>query len=197
MASPRPRLHTAPMPTRPLPSFDSAWRRAQRYQPFFCEENVWQLLRAGALPADAAAVFVSNDDRSVAMWGQRATDEDPIVWDYHVVALLPGADLVVDLDDRQRCAWPRADWLAHAFREPLEARFRARFRIVPTLEFLATFSSDRSHMRDLHGNPLQSFPNWPAPFDPQLGHTLPRFVDLAEAIAGVVTDAAGLLRYAR
>jgi len=179
----------------PLPAFDAAWRQAQRYQPFFCEENVHQLLARGALPADAAAVFVSNDDRSVAMWGQRAASDDPIVWDYHVVALLPGADLVVDLDDRQRAAWPRAEWLAHAFREPLEARFRARFRIVPAAEFLATFSSDRSHMRDLRGEPLQPFPRWPAPFDPQLGHTLPRYVDLADAIAGVVTDAAGLQRY--
>lgn len=195
MASPRATLHTAGMHQGPLPAFDDAWRRAQDHQPFFCEENVLRLLQRASLPADAAAVFVSNDDRSVAMWGQRAVHEDPIVWDYHVVALLPAHDLVVDLDDRQQAAWPRRAWLAHAFREPLEPRFRARFRIVPRGELLARFSSDRSHMRDLQGRPLHAFPAWPAPFDPQLGHTLPRFVDLADAIAGVVTDAAGLLRH--
>lgn len=183
------------MSTGALPAFDDAWRRAQDHQPFFCEENVLRLLQRAALPPDAAAVFVSNDDRSVAMWGQRAASADPIVWDYHVVALLPAHDLVVDLDDRQQVAWPRRAWLAHAFREPLEPRFRARFRIVPRGELLARFSSDRSHMRDLQGRPLHPFPAWPAPFDPQLGHTLPRFVDLADAIAGVVTDAAGLLRH--
>lgn len=195
MASPGTPLHTAGMHQGPLPAFDDAWRRAQDHQPFFCEENVLRLLQRTALPADAAAVFVSNDDRSVAMWGQRAASEDPIVWDYHVVALLPAHDLVVDLDDRRQVAWPRRAWLTHAFREPLEPRFRARFRIVPRGELLARFSSDRSHMRDLQGRPLHAFPAWPAPFDPQLGHTLPRFVDLADAIAGVVTDAAGLLRH--
>ena len=195
MASPGNPLHTAGMIQSPLPAFDDAWRRAQDHQPFFCEENVLRLLQRAALPEDAAAVFVSNDDRSVAMWGQRATSEDPIVWDYHVVALLPAHDLVVDLDDRQQAAWPRRAWLAHAFREPLEPRFRARFRIVPRGDLLARFSSDRSHMRDLQGRPLHPFPAWPAPFDPQLGHTLPRFVDLADPIAGVVTDAAGLLRH--
>lgn len=178
-----------------LPTFDDAWRRAQPHQPFFCEENVWQLLRGTALPRPAAAVFVSNDDRTVAMWGQSAATEDPIVWDYHVVALLPAHDLVVDLDDRERVAWPRRAWLAHAFRAAVEARHRPRFRIVPAAELLATFSSDRSHMRDLQGRPLQPFPAWPAPFDPQLGHTLPRFLDFADPIAGVVTDAAGLLRH--
>ncbi len=195
MASPGNPLHTAGMIQSPLPAFDDAWRRAQDQQPFFCEENVLRLLQRAALPEDAAAVFVSNDDRSVAMWGQRATSEDPIVWDDHVVALLPAHDLVVDLDDRQQAAWPRRAWLAHAFREPLEPRFRARFRIVPRGDLLARFSSDRSHMRDLQGRPLHPFPAWPAPFDPQLGHTLPRFVDLADPIAGVVTDAAGLLRH--
>lgn len=195
MASPGAPLHTAGMSQGPLPAFDDAWRRAQDHQPFFCEENVLRLLQRAALPADAAAVFVSNDDRSVAMWGQRAASEDPIVWDYHVVALLPAHDLVVDLDDRQQAAWPRRAWLAHAFREPLEPRFRARFRIVPRGDLLARFSSDRSHMRDLQGRPLHAFPAWPAPFDPQLGHTLPRFIDLADPIAGVVTDAAGLLRH--
>lgn len=178
-----------------LPSFDEAFRRRQAYQPFFCEENVLQLLRGQALPRPAAAVFVTNDDRSVAMWGQRAAAVDPIVWDYHVVALLPEHDLVVDLDDRTQLARPRAAWLQHAFRPVDEPRFLPRFRIVPADDYLATFSSDRSHMLDVRGRPLHPFPAWPAPFDATKGHVLPRFVDLAEPIAGVVTDAAGLLRW--
>ena len=59
-----------------LPTFDDTWQRAQPHHPFFCEENVWQLLRGTALPRPAAAVFVSNDDRTVAMWGQRAVVEE-------------------------------------------------------------------------------------------------------------------------
>ncbi|MFY9341670.1 MAG: hypothetical protein WAT39_04225 [Planctomycetota bacterium] len=179
-----------------LSTFDDAWRARQRYQPFFCEENVWQLLRSGSSPQPTAAVFVTNAARSVAMWGQRAAQHDPIVWDYHVVALLPTHGLVVDLDDRDRCAWPLREWLAHAFRED-DPACAPRFRVVPGPEFVAVFSSDRSHMRDSAGQERQPFPPWPAPFQPARGMNLPRFLDLADAIAGIVTDAPGLLSQRR
>lgn len=177
--------------------FDESWRRRQLYQPFFCEENVWQLLRSGAVPEPVAAVFVSNAAKAVAMWGQRAAAQDPIVWDYHVVALATEQQLVVDLDDRDRVNWPLERWLAHAFRPAVSNNLQPRFRLVPGPEFLATFSSDRSHMRDATGRPRQPFPSWPAPWQPARGMNLPRFLDLDDPIAGVVTDAAGLLALAR
>jgi protein N-terminal glutamine amidohydrolase len=171
-----------------------ALRRSAAHQPCFCEENVWLLLDSGALPEPAAAVFVTNHARQVAMWGQRAARREPIVWDYHVVALLPKARIVLDLDDRERFAWPLADWLAHAFRTATPPAQQPCFRVVPQAAFLATFSSDRRHMRDATGRELQPFPPWPAPFRRELGHTLPRFLDLADDVAGVVTDADGLLK---
>lgn len=178
----------------PTDPWDAVRARADR-QPFFCEENVARLLAGEALPEPGAAVFVTNHARQVAMWGQRAATADPIVWDYHVVVLLPRARLVLDLDDRERFAWPIASWLAHAFRATAPPVQRPRFRIVPHAAFLATFSSNRSHMLDEHGRPRQPFPPWPAPFQPLLGHTLPRFLDLDDAIAGVVTDARGLVTF--
>jgi protein N-terminal glutamine amidohydrolase len=183
------------MPPAPL-IFDANWASRQRYQPFFCEENVWQLLHAQALPRPAAAVFVANAGRAVAMWGQRAARRDPIVWDYHVVALLPGQRIVVDLDDRERTARPVAEWLAHAFRSDAAPELQPRFRIVPADTFVAVFSSDRSHMRGGDGRWRQPLPSWPAPFQPDRGMNLMRFVDVADPIGGVVTDAAGLLAYA-
>lgn len=178
----------------PMPPLDAAWRARQRHQPFFCEENVLQLLHCPDLPERRSVVFVSNAARTVAMWGQRAAVRDPIVWDYHVVLLLPTEGLVVDLDDREQVAWPVREWLAHAFRGDVEAEFRPRFRVVDAVEFLAVFSSDRSHMLDARGRPVRPFPDWPVPFDPARGMNLLRFVDLDETIAGVVVDAAGLLR---
>lgn len=179
---------TAPMPpTRDL--WEELRANAAR-QPFFCEENVFCLLTGGALPEAGAAVFVTNRARQVAMWGQRLASQDPIFWDYHVVALLPHAGLILDLDDREHVAWPVAAWLPHAFRAPWP-RHQPRFRIVPLAELLATFSSDRRHMRGKDGEPLQPFPPWPAPFRPELGHTLHRFLDLDDPIAGTVTDVAG------
>jgi hypothetical protein len=178
----------------PEPAFDEAWRARRCHQPYFCEENVWRLLTDGALPTDAAALFVTNAARTVAMWGQRAAARDPILWDYHVVALLPRAGLVVDLDDRERVAWPLPDWLAHAFRATRPA-WQPRFRCVPRGQLLATFSSDRSHMLDARGAARVPLPPWPAPFRTELGMTLPRFLDLDDEVAGTVTDAAGLLRF--
>jgi hypothetical protein len=175
---------------------DERWRRARCHQPFFCEENVWQLLHDSDLPEPRAALFVINRHRAVAMWGQRAVATDPIVWDYHVVVLLPAHEVVVDLDDRERVARPLGDWLRHAFRSP-DPRLQPWFRRVPAAEFLAVFSSDRSHMRDGAGRALQRFPPWPAPFQPERGMNLGRFLDLDDAIAGDVLDAAGLLRWGR
>jgi hypothetical protein len=173
--------------------FSAAWRGARAYQPFFCEENVWRLLHDGALPEPGAAWFVTNRARRVAMWGQRAARQDPILWDYHVVAWLPQRGVVVDLDDRAQVVRPLAAWLAHAFRGS-DPQLQPAFRVVPRDELLATFSSDRRHMRDDRGRELQPFPDWPAPFREALGHTLPRFLDLDDAIAGVVTDLAGARR---
>ncbi len=178
----------------PADPWDDVRARAD-WQPYFCEENVARLLAGGALPEPGAAVFVTNHAQQVAMWGQRAATEDPILWDYHVVVLLPRARLVLDLDDRERFAWPVDAWLAHAFRATAQA-LRPHFRIVPQAAFAATFSSDRSHMRDERGRHRQPFPPWPAPFRPLLGHTLPRFLDLHDGIAGIVTDADGLLTFA-
>jgi len=176
------------------PTFDAAWRARQRHQPFFCEENVWHLLRAAAdeLPSPRAAVFVTNRDRSVAMWGQRAATQDPIVWDYHVVALLPRHGIVVDLDDRDAVARPLREWLPYAFRAA-EPRFLPYFRVVPADEFEAKFSSDRSHMRDAAGRPLRPFPAWPAPFAAERGTNLQRFLDLDDPFAGRVLSARELL----
>lgn len=174
--------------------FDERWRARQKYHPFFCEENVWHLLRAADddLPSPRAALFVINEHRTVAVWGQRAATIDPIVWDYHVVVLLPDHGLVVDLDDRERTAWPVREWLPHAFRSP-STRHAPRFRIVPAAEFLATFSSDRSHMRDAAGRPMQPFPRWPAPFLEVHGNNLQRFLAVDDPIAGRVVGAEELL----
>lgn len=178
------------------PPFGSdAWRRRCAHQPYYCEENVWRLFTDDRLPEPGAAVFITNADRQVAMWGQRAAAHDPIVWDYHVVALLPERDVVVDLDDRTRTVWPRRAWLEHAFRAFVEPAFRPRFRIVPRAPFLATFASDRSHMRRPDGSLLQPPPPWPAPTQPGCATTLSRYLDLDDPIAGVVTDAAGLAAY--
>ncbi len=182
---------TADLPG-PLPVLDERWRAAQRHQPFFCEENVWCLVTGDALPAPRAAVFITSATDVVPMWGQRAAAVDPILWDYHVVALLPAHGLVVDLDDRDAVAWSVDDWLAHAFRPLAEPTLAPRFRVVDEATLRRTFSTDRRHMLDDDGTPQRPFPPWPAPWQEELGMTLPCFLDPLGDFAGAVVDADGL-----
>lgn len=179
-------------PPEPAPVLDDRWRAAQRYQPFFCEENVWHLVTGDALPRPRAAVFITSTVDVVAMWGQRAAAADPILWDYHVVALLPEHGLVVDLDDRDAVLWDVDDWLAHAFRPLADPGLAPLFRVVDESALRRTFSTDRRHMYDDAGAPQRPFPSWPAPWQPALGMTLPRFLDPRDDFAGVVVDADGL-----
>jgi len=173
----------------------------QRYQPYFCEENVLQLLKSvDLLGYERRVVFISNANKTVAMWGQRAgraeNPENPVVWDYHVVLLLPTEGLILDLDNREKFVWSIQEWLAHSFRNDISERFLPMFRVIPRIEFESKFSSDRSHMLNPEtGKPLQSFPPWDAPFNSSLGMNLMKWVEMdnsRDSIGGVVVDRNGL-----
>ena len=158
-----------------------------RYAPYFCEENVWHLARerdAEGRP-DVHAVFITNRRRHLRMWQQRAGD--PVGWDYHAV-LLDGGQ-IVDLDTviEGGPSLPVRVWLDGSFR-PVPDAIAPQFRVVEAVELFRTFASNRSHMRDATGAPLQPFPEWP-PIRCSLGdHTLARYLDLDDDIAGTWLD---------
>lgn len=144
------------------------------------------------------AVFITNEARVVPTWRQRAGD--PVWWDYHVIlcAHAPSGWRALDLDSTLGWAIPAADWIEGSFqRAPAPPELAPRFRVVGSASLAATFSSDRSHMRDAAGNATRPFPDWP-PIQCALGPmTLPRFLDLQDPIAGEWLDLAGLRsRYA-
>jgi len=68
------------------------------YTPFWCEENVYDLVakftanEAIASLWHISTVFISNPSKTVALWGQKLAKRDPpdnvVVWDYHVVLVL-------------------------------------------------------------------------------------------------------------
>jgi hypothetical protein len=163
------------------------------YAAFFCEENVWQIARSALVPVPVSSrhvVFISNAQRAVAMWSQRAAVVDPVLWDYHVVLLADG--VVVDVDCTAGKVLPVRDWVVASFREGIPDQAKPRFRVVDAAVFAALFSSDRSHMQGA-GKPE---PPWPAPWQPALGMNLMRFVDLDDDVAGFVCDLSGLLAFA-
>lgn len=157
-----------------------------RYWPRYCEENVWHACDPSALDADeACVVFVSNSDRTVAMWKQRAAPEGrPVVWDYHAFLSVRRSTgwIVSDPDSRLSGEIPSATYIECSFPDLPEelSSLRPRFRVVPAALYRDALRTDRSHMRTPDGW-LSEPPPWPAIGE---GTNLMRFVDLEDAFLG-------------
>lgn len=164
------------------------------YASHFCEENVWRAVQEPALPLSGRhALFISNPDRTVALWSQRAGDEEEgglVVWDFHVVMLGQGESgpLLWDPDCTVATLQPLASWLVATFPagDAVQPRFLPRFRKVEGGRLLETFASDRSHMRDAAGHFTYPPPRHPAPQGPGAGTTmnLDRFLDMEAPFEG-------------
>jgi protein N-terminal glutamine amidohydrolase len=154
-------------------------RNSFLYTPYYCEENVWQLCQAPALAKfECKAVFMTNAMRACAFLNQRAAPsaDHLMFWDYHVVVLANSGTAsnlltpsvstsarweIWDLDTRLGMPVSVDEYIACTFPQHPETRdFQPLFRVVDSDEFLATFSSDRSHMRNQHGEWLQPPPPW-------------------------------------
>ncbi|MCB1652822.1 MAG: hypothetical protein KDI41_02380 [Pseudomonadales bacterium] len=168
---------------------------------FYCEENVHRLLgRPELAELPRWVVFISNVKNSCALWQQRAAGAGRwVIWDYHVVVMARHDDgiRVYDLDSRLTFPTPLAAYVTGTFpfatRMPVE--LSPRFRVVPADRFLATFSSDRSHMRTPDGGYTYPPPPWPPiQVEGLPPSTLARFVDMNTPFEGEVMDLEGLLR---
>jgi hypothetical protein len=152
------------------------------HQPFFCEENVWRLCARDDLDIDFRWVlFITNPSKTCAFWRQRAAEDpdQPIVWDYHVVAIAAGDDgpVVWDLDCTFGVSLAFDVWVRVSF--PYLGRLPEEYEPVFLLHevdrFVDEFASDRSHMVDADGRPYHPFPQWDAIGE---GHNLDRWMDL-------------------
>ncbi|XP_068094093.1 protein N-terminal glutamine amidohydrolase isoform X2 [Hyperolius riggenbachi] len=112
------------------------------YTSCYCEENVWKLCeyvrQRGERPLEEFyAVFLSNENRM----------------DYHVILLQvcsEGQRLIYDLDTELPFPCPCHVYIKEALRSDANIRkdFRRKLRVIQADEFLRTFASDRSHMKD-------------------------------------------------
>jgi protein N-terminal glutamine amidohydrolase len=168
-----------------------------RHHPFYCEENVWHLCGDPGVPGcDKRVVFISNEARRVAMWGQSAANApgEPVVWDYHVVLLSRTVTWQVwDLDSTLALGLPFDDWARGSFELAVTpVAFHPRFRCIDAQVFRDTFGSDRRHMRRPDGTDVSPAPPWPC-----IGreHNLDRFADMRDASGpGELHDFEGLRR---
>jgi len=152
------------------------------YAAYYCEENVYRLalLRERAGSVAGSVVCISNESREVALTGQRAGHGPAglVVWDYHVIYVEDG--FVYDLDSVLAVPSPYAEYRAATFvggwyRE--HERYAPVFSVIARADYLAAFSSDRSHMRDRDGSWRAPPPPWPPIYRPEAGNTLFALVD--------------------
>ena len=137
------------------------------HQPFWCEENCWHLAADPLVgPGERLVLFVSGTGGNVACWGQHAAAPgEAVLWDYHVVVAVGGADgwQVWDLDTRLGCPLPAAAWIAGTFPRPTQVvpRFQPRFLVLAAEDYRRDLTSDRGHMRDARGGWQRPLPAWP------------------------------------
>ncbi len=168
-------------------------RSAFRYQPFYCEENAWWLIRAAALSGRPRwAVFLSNSARAFAMGAQKAAPPNQaVVWDYHCVILAdgPSGPEVWDLDHRGAFPTALSAWLGSSFPPGVTP---PRCRAVPSDEHFALFASDRRHMRTEDGFRAPP-PPWPCIVSPGGAvHTLDAFLEMSGPGPGSLLEAVDL-----
>ena len=162
-----------------------------RYQPFYCEENVWWLCAEPALgPGERFVVFLVSRAGCCPMLAQRAAPPGRLIaWDYHAV-VADAQGRVWDLDSRLPLPSPGLDWLdaTFALADRLPRVYAPRLRVIPARDFQQGFASDRGHMRDARGRYLRPPPPWP-PIGS--GTTLYRYLDPRETEPGTLLDLDG------
>ena len=116
---------------------------------------------------------------------------EPVIWDYHVIAVVKDSitqkSLVYDLDTVLSFPCPFESYISQCFRpkHPCIDQFYLDFafgtghyfRPVSGSQYMEKFSSDRSHMIDKNsGKWLSPPPNYEPIFEPNLGHNLQHFL---------------------
>ncbi|XP_021282628.1 protein N-terminal glutamine amidohydrolase isoform X1 [Herrania umbratica] len=137
------------------------------HTPCYCEENVYFLCKklcsngiADAQGSDLFVVFISNDNKQIPLWHQKASHraDGVILWDYHVICIQRKRDgdthFVWDLDSSLPFPCPLATYMSETVRPSFQlfSEFQRFFRVVHAPIFLHHFASDRRHMKDSDGN---------------------------------------------
>ncbi|KIY66302.1 hypothetical protein CYLTODRAFT_398990 [Cylindrobasidium torrendii FP15055 ss-10] len=135
------------------------------YTSCYCEENIYFLAKS-FIDHETYVVFVSNENKTVAIWNQkRARSPDiPVVWDYHVILVLKTANSswIYDFDAVNASPILLEEYMGRSFLPDVLPAFRCLFRVVPSRLFFETFSSDRSHMICPDGTYSVTPPTYPA-----------------------------------
>ena len=138
-----------------------------KYTAAYCEENIWHLASEYQFRGlDAKVVLITGTGSHRKLWFQRCSEHDeiPVHWDYHVILLMRDDSWQVwDLDTTLELPVNAVTYFRKTFRGPDESFTNANviFRTIDADEYIANFSSDRSHMRLPSGVWAAPPPSWP------------------------------------
>ncbi|KAK9664349.1 hypothetical protein RND81_14G035400 [Saponaria officinalis] len=169
------------------------------HTPFYCEENVYNLCKklssagiADAQASDLFVVFISNDNKQIPLWHQKASHraDGVILWDYHVICVQKQsnteAPLVWDLDSTLAFPSSLSSYVADTFRPSFQlfSEYNRFCRVVHAPIFLRCFASDRRHMKDPNGDWIAQPPSYD-PIVSQDGavHNLNEYMEIHSADA--------------
>lgn len=176
------------------------------YTAYYCEENIWHLCqRREFSDLERHVVLITNDNRACPLWYQRAARKHhPVFWDYHVIMVAScikkseadfgclaeddARPFVWDLDTVLDCPMDVEAYVAATFqphRVPQE--FAPMFRVMTASDFVKSFSSDRSHMKDRNNRWLRPPPHWPVIFNGTHSNLL-ELLELGNKHPGEVLD---------
>lgn len=140
--------------------------KTKHYTPFFCEENIWQLVnRMSAEDRNNSHIlFITNKYKTCALMNQQAAEEGHcVIWDYHVILHNKSTNTIIDFDTRLETNITIEEYfrLTFGYQDKLPPAYRSSIISIKGEVYKEKFSSDRSHMLDEHGHQVNNFPKWP------------------------------------
>lgn len=174
------------------------------YQSCYCEENVYKLFEKirdldgeGNLNLeDFWAVMISNDDKMIPLWAQKAAREPGlyVLWDYHVIVISKStsesssSSKVFDLDSVLGWGVDFETYWNETMNpekmQKVQTKYRRKFRLIPAHIYLRLLSSDRSHMLDANGKYLKPPPTWPKILQDSTRSNLMDLIDMSLQFPG-------------
>ncbi|RNA36912.1 N-terminal glutamine amidohydrolase [Brachionus plicatilis] len=159
-----------------------------RSSTYLNEENIWKFskfLLDKNDQSDLYAVFISNKNRMVPIWCQKAANDikNPVIWDYHVIAIQRSIDKtnVYDFDTVLNFPESFESYVKKSFPliVNLNPKYERLYRVIPAKYYVENFASDRSHMIDKNtGKFIAEPPNYGCIRTEMCTNNIEEFIDM-------------------
>ena len=162
-----------------------------KYQPYYCEENIWHLCQHPDYLGGKVIFIAAYGDYCPMFFQKDGQGKNQLIfWDYHVVLLHDGE--IHDFNSTLSFSTPLQNYCAYSFADEnlLEPQMIPKFRVLSAKDYVASFLSDRRHMKSQSGWDAPP-PSWP-PIS-KSSSNLQRFSDMQDFEFGEILGLTELL----